>query len=63
MPPLLTLDDVHDAIMIQLELPKPWRRTVAEDVAFRARLLAIIDGGEDDADVAAKLFRDAMGAI
>lgn len=58
-----TIEEVHDAIVAALELPSPPTLTVAQDVAFRARLLDLIKNGSDDPVVAYGLFRDVMDGI
>ena len=58
-----TIEEVHDAILAALEIPNPPNLTVAQDVAFRERLLDLIKNGSDDPVITHGLFRDAMDGI
>ena len=58
-----SLDEIHNACLAELSLPKSVRLTVEQDLLLRARLIYIMKHGGTDPVVAARLFREAMDGV
>ena len=57
-----TIDEIHDAILMEILVPQRAWHTAIQDIALKNSLLDIMQNGGGDAEAVSRLFRAAVEA-